>query len=719
MILPTLTPESSRRRTATRPRAVCPYCGVGCVLDAEVQDNRVTRITADRSVKPNMGMMCPKGALLSRVFDDPERLTEPMIRRSKNTPLQAVPWDEAIAYVADQLSEAKAKQGPESLAWYGSGQLDTEASYVFTKLFKGYLGCNNTDTNSRLCMSSAVAGYQQSFGSDGPPTCYDDIEHADTYFILGANMAENHPVLFNRIRRQRTLGHDVRVIVVDPRRTRTAQHGDLHVPVAPGGDVALLHWIARRLLDIGDVSTRFVAEHTSGGKAFFDYLCGLDTRSLEAASGVNHETLNAIVDSMRSPRRVLSFYCMGANQSAHGTDKNTALINLHLMLGQVGKPGCGPFSLTGQPNAMGGREVGYLSHQLPGYRSVEVPEDRADIEQAWDLMPGSINPQRGHSAVPMFQAGARGELSALWITCTNPVVSMPDASVTRAALERTPLVIVQDITARSETAGYADVLLPACQWGEKAGTMTNSERLVVRSHRFLDPPAGCRPDWWIPAAVGQALGFNGFTYPDSDAVWDEFRQLTRGRPCDLSGMTNDRLIEGPIRWPCRDESHPGDARRYTNGTFETDDGRARFCIGSTDGIDEPVDHEYPLTLTTGRVAAHWHTRTKSALAPELAQQEKEPFIEVHPDDIKRLGLIEGRRCAIIGQRGRAVARVRCTDAIRRGVVFATFHFGDAFASDSNINVLTNPAADPHSGQPELKACAVRLERMPDPQEVSA
>ncbi|MEM8737301.1 MAG: nitrate reductase [Planctomycetota bacterium] len=702
-------PEQPQPACATKSRAVCPYCGVGCVLEAKIEQNRLVQITAPRDAEPNRGMMCPKGALLTRVFDDPDRLTQPMMRERKGTPLHPVSWQKATRFVADRLTDAKTRRGPHSLGWYGSGQLDSEASYVFSKLFKGHLGSNHTDTNSRLCMSSAVAGYNLAFGSDGPPTCYDDLDHADTFFILGANMAANHPVLFNRIRRRKTDAPDTRIIVVDPRRSKTAEHSDLHVPVAPGGDVALLQWIARRLLDTDQLDHAYLAAHTTGWAEHRDRLAALDPAELARRAGVDGRTLEQLADHFRLSRNLLSLYCMGANQSTRGTDKNTAIINLHLMLGQVGRPGCGPFSLTGQPNAMGGREVGYLGHQLPGYRRVDHPDHRAEVEAAWGLAPGSIAPEPGRTAVPLFADAAAGKLEALWIACTNPAVSMPDAAVARRGLENTPLVIVQDITARSETAAYADVLLPACQWGEKVGTMTNSERLVVRSHRFLDPPGEARPDWWIAAAVGRAMGFTGFDFPDAPAVWDEYRKLTAGRPCDQAGITNRRLDRGPLRWPCPGPEHPGQPRRYADATFSTPDGKARFHTGDLAGPAETPDRDFPFWLTTGRVAAHWHTRTKSALAPELARQEPEPFVEIHPDDAAHARLRPGDWCTLTTRRGRATARVRVVPTLRPGVVFSTFHFGPSFAPGVNLNDLTNSAFDPRSKQPELKACAVRLD----------
>lgn len=709
----TLLPVLESNASAKRTDAVCPYCGVGCVLTATVENNRVTRIKANPESAPNYGMMCPKGALLSRVFDDPERIEYPMIRRNRNEPLKRVSWDEAIQFVASQLKASWDKSGGDRIAWYGSGQLDTEASYIFTKLFKGYLRSNHTDTNSRLCMSSAVAGYSRAFGSDAPPTCYDDIESADTFIILGANMAVNHPVLFNRIRRRRTDNDRVRVITIDPRHTKTAQLSDLHLPVAPGGDVALLKWLMRYLLDKGELSEDYIADYTEGWEEVKQDLLNHDQENLEQIAGLTKAQLTQFAEYISCQSKLLTFYCMGANQSSRGTDKNTSIINLHLMLGQVGQPGSGPFSLTGQPNAMGGREVGYLGHQLPGYRFVADTNHRDELEQFWGIESGTIQAQPGLTAVPMFEAASQGEFDVMWIACTNPVVSMPNANIVKQALKKTPLVIVQDITKRSETSDYADVLLPACQWGEKSGTMTNSERLVVRSHAFLDPPSQAKPDWWIPTNIGKAMGFNGFDFNSNEEVWDEYRQITRGRPCDQYGMTNERLSRSPLHWPCTDSEHPGTLRRYESNHFHSPSGRAKFNVGQTDGPVEKPDSQFPIWLTTGRVASHWHTRTKSGLSKELNRQEPEPFIEIHPDDADQIGLADHDWCVLTGRRGRARARVRLTQSIRQGLAFSTFHFGDRFSLDSNINVLTQPRFDAISQQPELKACAIRVE--PDSQ----
>ena len=701
--------EVAGERTA---RATCPYCGVGCVLRVRAEGEAMQGIHADPADAPNFGMLCPKGAFLFKSDAPESRLTTPLIREGKGGPLRPASWAEATRLVADRIQQSIAEQGPQSVAWYGSGQLDTEASYVFTKLFKGFIGSNETDTNSRLCMSSAVAGYVHSFGSDGPPTCYDDFEHAETFFILGANMASNHPVLFNRVRRRRATEAGSRIIVIDPRRSKTAEFADLHLQVRPGGDVALLRLIAKRLLAQGDLDADFVEQHTEGWAALRGQLDSIDEAAMLEACGVSAEQIDLAARWMGGGRRLLSLYCMGANQSSRGTDKNTALIDLHLLTGTVGREGCGPFSLTGQPNAMGGREVGYLSHQLPGYRKVSDAEDRGAVERAWGVPPGAISPLPGRSAVEMFDAAARGELGVLWVACTNPAVSMPDLDVVHDGLRQTPLVVAQDCFSHSETLAFADVILPAATWGEKSGTMTNSERLVTRSEAVREAPGLARPDWWIAAAVAQAMGHPGFDYADAAAIWDEFRQLTAGTLCDMSGITNKRLAGGGVHWPCPSEDQPGEARRYTDQRFPTPTGRARFSTATAIGPAEPVDDRFPLAVTTGRVASQWHTRARTGNVPELVRQAPEPFAEVHPDDAEKAGVGDGDFAHLISRRLKSKVRIRVTDSVPPGVVFTAFHWGDSFAPDTAANRLTHRACDAVSKQPELKHLAARLEPAP-------
>ncbi|MBX2852592.1 MAG: nitrate reductase [Phycisphaeraceae bacterium] len=706
--------DTLKRVTLKQAKATCPYCGVGCVVDVKSRDDRFVQITADPATAPNFGMLCPKGALLFKSDNPERRLTTPMMREHKDAPLREASWKEALTFIAGRITAIRDKRGQDRIAFYGSGQLDTEASYLFTKLFKGYLRTNQMDTNSRLCMSSAVAGYVKAFGSDGPPTCYADIESADTFVVLGANMTANHPVLFNRVRRRRATSDTSRIVVIDPRRSKTAEFADLHLPVKPGGDVALLLLVMRRLIELGELDRPFIDQHTEGYADLSALLENCDPRELHRLSGINADQIDAFAGMLAGDRRLLSFYCMGANQSTSGVDKNTAIINVHLMLGEVGKVGSGPFSLTGQPNAMGGREVGYLCHQLPGYRKVTDASHRAQMEEHWGIPAGSIQPTPGRSAVPMFQAAADGEIDVLWIACTNPAVSMPNVSISQAGLKRTGLVIVQDCFADTETAHYADVLLPAATWGEKSGTMTNSERLVTRSRAVKNAPGKAVPDWQIVAAVGRTMGFDGFDYTSPKQVWDELRQTTAGTLCDLSGMTNERLEQGGIHWPCPSEDHPGEPRRYTDQAFPTPTGRARFHAESPKQTDEQADPDYPLGVTTGRVAAQWHTRARTGNVPELVRQAPEPFIEINPLDADTHQIEDGQWVYAIGKRGRALAKARVTDSVGVGTVFLPFHWGDSFHPETTANFVTNDAVDSVSLQPELKFAAVRIEPAPAP-----
>ncbi|MBN4061143.1 nitrate reductase [bacterium AH-315-I18] len=692
-------------------QSICPYCGVGCQIQVSLESDSITRIGADKTQRPNHGMLCAKGATLKSpgMWDTADRLTTPLIRTSRNKPLQPVTWDEAADFLGQRLTTMRQEHGRDSLAYYGSGQLDTEASYLFTKFFKGSLGTNHMDTNSRLCMSSAVAGYVQTFGSDGPPTCYDDISHADVFLIIGSNMAITHPVLYKLIHKRRIKNPHVRIITVDPRKTQTAKGADIHVPIKPGSDVAFCQLIAKRLLKINRLDESFIRRSTEGFDEYQTQLRWLDERALLEACDIHPARIDEVVYALSDDVRLLSFYCQGTNQSIRGVDKNVALIQLHMQLGEIGKPGAGPFSLTGQPNAMGGREVGYLSHQLPGYRLVTNSDHRKAVEQSWQLPPNSIQPQPGLPAVALFEALVQKQIKGLWIAGTNPVVSMPDSNRVIKALKMAELVIAQDCYRQTETNAFADVLLPAAQWGEKTGTMTSSERLVSRSEKMFDPPKLAKPDWWIVARVARAMGFKGFDYETSDDVWDEFRQLTAGTVCDQAGMTTKRLKRGPLQWPCPWARHSGTARLYTNGKFNTPSHRARFTTVYMRDPAQKISEQFPFVLTTGRVANHWHTRTRTGKIPQLNDRDPAPYLEMHPLDAQQLGFESDQMIRIVSQHGEARAALRVTDTIRRRLVFMAFHWGQLFDTYSNINAAVGSEVDAVSKQPELKFCAVRLE----------
>jgi ferredoxin-nitrate reductase len=695
---------------------ICPYCGVGCRLRLEGDQRagrpRVARVRGVETAEANLGGICAKGALLGPTLDTADRLTRPQLRLSRQADFRPADWDTALAYVAEVFTNILHTNGPGAVAFYGSGQLDTETAYLATKLFKGHLGCNHTDSNSRLCMAAAVAGYRSSLGSDGPPCCYDDIDEADVILVMGSNMAEAHPVTFDRLRAVRKRRPGQRVVVIDPRRTPTAAAADLHLPVAPGGDIALLNALGRVLLLLGAVDAAFVRQHTNGFEEYRRFLLGQDLDELCAAAGLPEADLYRLAGLIARAGTFLSFYCMGLNQSTVGMWKNNSLINLHLLTGQIGKPGAGPFSLTGQPNAMGGREAGLLSHQLPGYRTVEDPEHRRAVEGYWGRAPGTIDPNPGLTAVEMFRALEKGQLKAIWIAATNPAVSLPDLHQVHRGLARARLVVVSDAYHPTETTRRADVLLPAAQWGEKEWTSTNSERTISHSPKLFDPPGDALPDWQALARFARTLGYDGFSYSCRAEVWDEFIGLTAGQPCDMTGATSARLrAADSVQWPCPSPEHPGSKRRYLDRRFATPDGRANFLPRDHREPRELPDHEFPFVLTTGRLYAHWHTLTRTAKAEKLVRREPGPFVEVHPDDAERLDLRDGEPAQLSSRRGTIQLPVRVSDGVAPGMVFVPFHWGDLFGEGNAANYLTISAIGRVAKQPELKFCAVNLEKV--------
>jgi ferredoxin-nitrate reductase len=691
---------------------ICPYCGVGCRLRYEGRGGVPERVRGVETAAANRGGICAKGALLHETFRTPDRLTHPQIRYGRQDLFRPVDWTTALRYVNECLQYIRNAFGPDAIAFYGSGQLDTETAYTACKLFKGHLGTNNTDSNSRLCMAAAVAGYNSSLGSDGPPTCYDDIDHADVIFIIGSNMAEAHPVTFDRVRAAKAVRPDLRIIVADPRRTPTARAADIHLAVAPGGDIALLNALGRLLIEQQMLDHVFIDRHTNGFAAYRDFLLTQQPVELAEVAGVSWQELANLARLIGRARGFLSFYCMGLNQSTVGMWKNNSLINLHLLTGQIGKVGAGPFSLTGQPNAMGGREAGLLSHQLPGYRCVQDPEHRAAVEAYWQRHEGSISPTPGLTAVEMFRALEKGRLKAIWIAGTNPMVSIPDLHQVRRALSKAQLVVVQDAYHPTETTQLAHVLLPAAPCGEKEWTSTNSERMVSYSPKLFNPPGTALPDWQILARFAQVAGIPGFDFASAAEVWEEFRGLTAGRPCDMTGITAARLrAEQNLQWPCPAADHPGSQRRYLDRRFATADGRAVFLPRDHREPREVPDHEFPFVLTTGRLYAHWHTLTRTAKCDRLVKRDPAPFVEMHPQDAGRLELADGETVLLSSRRGTIQVPVRISDGVAEGMVFLPFHWGDLFAPENAANYLTISAIGRVAKQPELKFCAVSVEKL--------
>jgi ferredoxin-nitrate reductase len=689
-------------------RVMCPYCGVGCLLDVKTRQNQVLELRGAVDASANQGLLCPKGALLGGVLDLSGRLLKPQVRQ--NGILQDSSWDAVLPEIAQKLRGIIETYGADAVAMYGSGQLDTESWYLANKLFKGYLGSNHVESNSRLCMASAVVAYTTMLGSDAPPTCYNDIESADCIFVAGSNMADAHPVTFQLIKRQRAKNPDLKLIVVDPRMTNTAKAADIYLPVKAGGDIALFHAIGRILIDEGAIDENFIREHSNGFEEYAALLCSYRLEDLAEEAGLELEQIRQVAEAFKNAKNLLSFYCMGLGQSHVGTAKNQALINLHLLLGQIGKVGAGPFSLTGQPNAMGGRELGGLAHLLPAQRQIENEAHRREVESYWGVPEGSIHPKRGLSAVEIFKAMDEGRIKAIWIAATNPLVSMPNLPLMRRALEKAELVIVQDCF-ETETSQVADYVLPVAQWIERECTMTNSERMVTRNPKLAPAPAEAMPDWWVFAQVAQQMGFKGFDFANNEQIWDEFRGLTKGRACDMTGMTNERLKEGSLQWPCPSEEHLGTQRRYLDKQFATPDGRAKFIACEHKAPAEDVSPEYPFVLTTGRLASQWHTMSRTGKIEKLFKQAAKPFMEMHSADAEALGISEHECVKVSSLRGTIHIEVQLSGRIRRGMVFMPFHWGDFYALGQVTNTLTHDAIDPISKEPEYKACAVRIEKI--------
>lgn len=707
-------------------RTLCPYCGVGCGLEVsppaqagkptnrDAQGTPIWKVKGDRAHPSSEGMVCVKGATIAEAIDK-SRLKHPMMRNSLDEEFRQCTWDEAFDAIVYHIQSVLKYSGPDALCMYGSGQFQTEDYYVAQKLMKGCLGTNNFDANSRLCMSSAVAGYIQSFGADGPPCCYEDLEQTDCAFLIGTNAAECHPIIYNRLRKYHKKNKDVKMIVVDPRQTTTAEDADLHLAIRPGSDIDLLNGIAHLLLNWGYIDPSFIDECTTGFPNFVEVIKHYPPQVVAERCGITTSDLETAARWWGESNRVLSLWSMGVNQSSEGTAKVRGIINLHLMTGQIGKPGSGPFSLTGQPNAMGGREAGGLCHLLPGYRLVKNPQHRAEVEQSWGLPAGQISPYPGRTAWEMITGLETGEVEFLWIAATNPAVSMPDLERTKAALRRSPLTVYQDAYYPTETAAYAHIVLPAAQWGEKTGVMTNSERRVTLCSAFRSPVGQARPDWEIFAEVGRRLGFaDKFAFTNSAEVYAEFVQLTCDRPCDVGGLSHSRLSSGPQQWPYPinhselESSTQNSKRLYTDLRFHTPDGRARFSAYYSRGLAEPPDPDYPFVLTTGRLYGHWHTQTRTGRIPKIRQMHPEPFIEVHPRDAKQLGISDDSWVEVRSRRGSSRFPAKVTKAIAPGTVFVPMHWGALWAENSEANALTHDQACPDSLQPELKACAVQL-----------
>ena len=723
----------------TETRSTCPYCGVGCGVIIESRGNQITGVRGDPDHPANFGRLCTKGSSLhltaSADITAQARLLYPMLRSQRGAPAQRTDWDSALDLAASRFAGIIQQHGPDAVGFYISGQLLTEDYYVFNKIAKGLIGSNNIDSNSRLCMSSAVAGYKQSLGMDAPPACYDDFNHAGTIFITGSNTAYAHPILFRRIEDARRANPALKIVVVDPRRTDTADMADLFLQIQPGTDVMLHHGMLHLMLWEGWLDEAFMAAHTSGFEALKTGVRDCTPELVARTCGISQEALlqatrlfAGVSASGQARKPTLSLYCQGLNQSSSGTAKNTSLINLHLATGQIGKAGAGPFSLTGQPNAMGGREVGGMANLLSGHRDLGKAADRAEIAALWGLP--SVPEQPGKTAVEMFQAAADGEIKTLWIACTNPAQSMPNQTLVRRALERAELVVVQEAYASTATCGYADLLLPASTWGEKEGTVTNSERRISRVRAAVEPAGESRPDWHIATDFAQRLEVllkrqrapthSGvttlFPYSTPEAIWLEHRESTRGRDLDISGMSYALLEQSPRQWPMAEGQADGQARLYEDGIFPTADGKARFISVAYQPVAEPRSARYPFALTTGRLRDQWHGMSRTGTLGHLFGHVSEPSVQLHPQDMVQRQLKEGDLVHLTSARGSVLVPVQASREVGLNQAFMAMHWGEEFLSGQSaqgerlagVNALTSGVFCPDSRQPELKHTAVKI-----------
>jgi assimilatory nitrate reductase catalytic subunit len=686
-------------------KTTCPYCGVGCGVVTDRQDDGAISVSGDKQHPANFGRLCSKGSALGETLGGDSRLLYPMIGSER------VDWSMAIDHVARRFSEIVAAHGPEAVAFYVSGQLLTEDYYVANKLMKGFIGSANIDTNSRLCMASSVSGHRRAFGGDVVPGCYEDIDEADLVVLVGSNLAWCHPVLNQRLIKARA-ERGTKVVVIDPRRTASCSDADLHLPIRPGTDVILFNGLLAEIVRRGAHNRDFIIDHTEGFEDAVETAL-LSTTSREDVAqrcDVAIADLIAFYDLFLGIERTVTVYSQGVNQSSAGTDKVNAIINTHLATGRIGRNGMGPFSVTGQPNAMGGREVGGLANQLAAHMSFDDPADIDRVARFWNTSAIAIKP--GLKAVDMFRAVEEGRIQAIWIMATNPAVSLPDGNAVRRALGKCPFVVVSDCEAYTDTTPFAHVLLPAAAWGEKDGTVTNSERRITRQRPFQEFMGEALPDWQIVTRVARRMGYSdAFLYETAADVFREHAALSsfendgrRGFDIGAVAEISDEAYESmePFQWPWRCGSDRGEVRLFGDGKFFTTSGRGAFVSTQPRGPVYTKSASFPFILNTGRIRDQWHTMTRTGKSSRLASHSPEPFVEVHPDDAGALRLIDGGLARVGTEWGAALLRVRITENQRRGELFMPMHWSGMNTADAVVGRLANPATDPVSGQPELK-----------------
>ena len=701
----------------TEVKSTCCYCGVGCGVLIETEAGKITGVRGDPEHPANRGRLCTKGATLALTVDSSYRLLYPEHRPCRGQPGQRIGWDRALDDAAERFAATIREHGPDSVAFYISGQLMTEDYYVFNKLAKGLIGTNNVDTNSRLCMSSAVAGYKQTLGADAPPCSYADILAAKVIFIAGANPAVAHPILFRSIEDAKAANPDLKIIVADPRRSETAEVADLHLAIKPGSDIALFNGMLHLMIAEGLIDPDYIERHTTGFDELKDIVKPYTPAAVAEVCGVAAADIVQAARWFGQSGAALSLYCQGLNQSVHGTHNNAGVIHLHLATGLIGKPGAGPFSLTGQPNAMGGREVGGLSNLLSAHRDLANPQHRAEVAALWGVP--SVPEKPGKSAIELFAALKTGEIKAVWIACTNPAQSLPNQAAVRVALQTAEYVVLQETYANTDTAAYADLLLPASGWGEKHGTVTNSERRITHVNSAVPPPGEARHDWEIVVdfarRLGNKLGIDGerlFPYADAEAIFAEHCASTRGRDLDITGLDYALLdAAGPQQWPYPAGASAGKRRLYEDGVFPTTDGKARFVPVKHLPTAESPDADYPISLLSGRMRDHWHGMSRTGTVPRLFNLEDEPLLAMHPCDMRHRGLESGNLVRVSNRRGEAIVRVGERPGLKKGRAWMPMHWGSQFMNTPGVNAVVCDATDPYSRQPELKHAAVQIEKL--------
>lgn len=697
-------------------KTTCSYCGVGCGIIVKKDSNNKVVVEGDKDHPVNKGMLCSKGMNLHYVANDvSDRILYPEMRWSRSHPRERVTWDEGLDRAASVFKSIIKKHGPDSVAFYVSGQSLTEEYYIANKLTKGFIGTNNIDTNSRLCMSSAVVGYKKTFGEDSVPVSYEDIELADCFLITGANPAWCHPILFRRLEMRKEANPEVKIIVIDPRKTDSANFADLHLQLIPGTDVILYNAIGRCLYKRGLIDEKFIKEHTQGFQEYKELIFKTSLKQASKLCGVEEKDIRKAADIIGVSKGFISMWAMGLNQSVVGTDKNVSLLNLSLITGQVGKPGSGPFSLTGQPNAMGGREVGGMANLLAVHKDLGNAEHRREVAQFWGV--DEISPKPGLTATELFDALESGKLKAVWIACTNPLVSMPNTHSIESAMKKAKFVVVQEISHKSDTLEYADLVLPAAAWLEKEGTMTNSERRISYLPKEIDAPGEARPDVEIFCDFAQRMGFRGFNFNNASEIYDEYASMTKGTNIDVSYLNYERLKnEGTFQWPVPEYRHKGTPRLFEDKKFYTPSTKAIFNLPSTiENTSVQPNGDYPLILTTGRVRDQWHTMTKTGKVSRLKTHYPTPVLEINPVDAFLNKIKNGDISEIKSANGVVRVRAKVTDTIKKGVVFLPMHWGKQLQSNLNrANNLTNTHIDPVSKEPDFKFTCVSVKKYKKP-----